>query len=139
MDTSKPIAHPFFIENESLYGFEHTVELLSAKITEIGWKISMTHDLQETLRKNGKDVLPVKVIELCKPDYSVQLLKEDSERIYSSLMPCRISVYTTTDGKTHISRMNSQLLASQIGGVVEKVMGTAFADIENILKTLIRK
>ena len=42
----------------------------------------MTHDLQETLRKNGKDVLPVKVIELCKPDYSVQLLKEDSERIY---------------------------------------------------------
>ena len=59
MDTSKPIAHPFFIENESLYGFEHTVELLSAKITEIGWKISMTHDLQETLRKNGKDVLPV--------------------------------------------------------------------------------
>jgi hypothetical protein len=31
MDTSKPIAHPFFIENESLYGFEHTVELLSAR------------------------------------------------------------------------------------------------------------
>ena len=139
MDTISTNAQMFFIENESLYGFEHTIELLSAKITEIGWKISVVHDLQDTLRKNGKDVLPVKVIELCKPDYSVQLLKEDKERIYSSLMPCRISVYLTSDGKTHISRMNSQLLASQIGGLVEKVMVEAFSSIEAILKSMIKK
>ena len=139
MDTISTNAQMFFIENESLYGFEHTIELLSAKIAEIGWKISVVHDLQDTLRKNGKDVLPVKVIELCKPDYSVQLLKEDKERIYSSLMPCRISVYLTSDGETHISRMNSQLLASQIGGLVEKVMGEAFSSIEAILKSMIKK
>lgn len=139
MDTVNTNAQTFFMENESLYGFENTIELLSAKVAEIGWKISVIHDLQDTLRKNGKDVLPVKVIELCKPDYSVQLLKEDNERIYSSLMPCRISVYITSDGKTHISRMNSQLLVSQIGGLVEKVMGEAFTSIEAILKSMIKK
>ena len=127
-----------FIENESIYGFNDTVEKLSESIVSNGWKVTHVHDLHETLKKNNFDVLPVKVLEVCRPDYSVKILRNDSERIYSSLMPCRLSVYETSDGKTKISRMNSGVLASQIGGVVEEVMSLAFNDIEKILKQYIK-
>ncbi|MCE5319678.1 MAG: DUF302 domain-containing protein [Bacteroidales bacterium] len=127
-----------FIENESKYSFDETVEKLSESIVTAGWKVKHIHDLQGTLIKNNFDVLPVKVLEVCRPDYSVKILSNDSERIYSSLMPCRLSVYETADGKTKISRMNSGVLAAQIGGVVEEVMSMAFSDIENILKQYIK-
>lgn len=127
-----------FIENESIYGFNDTVEKLSESIVSNGWKVTHVHDLHETLKKNNFDVLPVKVLEVCRPDYSVKILRNDSERIYSSLMPCRLSVYETSDGKTKISRMNSGVLAAQIGGVVEEVMSMAFNDIEIILKQFIK-
>ena len=127
-----------FIEKESIYGFNDTVEKLSESIVSNGWKVTHVHDLHETLKKNNFDILPVKVLEVCRPDYSVKILKNDSERIYSSLMPCRLSVYETSDGKTKISRMNSGVLAAQIGGIVEEVMSLAFNDIEKILKQYIK-
>lgn len=55
------------------------------------------------------------------------------ERLYSSLLPCRISIYQTSDGITRISRMNSVAMAAQIGGLVEEVMSEAFAEIEKAI------
>ncbi|MEN6619000.1 MAG: DUF302 domain-containing protein [Rikenellaceae bacterium] len=128
-----------FIENESIYGFSDTVDKLTESIISIGWKVSHVHDLQETLHKNNLEVLPIKVLELCKPAYSVRLLERDNERLYSSLMPCRISVYETSDGKTKISRMNSGKLAGQIGGIVHEVMQRAYTDIEEILLPFLKE
>ena len=118
-----------FIEYESKYSMDETIEILSETISNGGWKISIIHDLQETLRKNSIHVLPLKVIELCNPKYSSQLLGDDNLRIYSSLMPCRISVYEKEDGKTYLSTMNAKQLSEQIGGLVKKVMAEAYKDI----------
>ncbi len=125
-----------FFENRSRYGFEETINQLTELVPENEWKIIQMLDLQETMRKNGKDVLPVKVVEMCKPDYAYQLLSEDSQRIYSNMMPCRISVYEKSDGKTYISRMNSAMFAEQIGGVMQDVMSTAFDDVEKMIKKI---
>jgi len=127
-----------FIENESKYSFDETVEKLSESIIAAGWKVTHIHDLQGTLIKNNFDVLPVKILEVCRPDYSVKLLSKDKERLYSSMMPCRLSVYETSDGKTRISRMNSAAFAAQIGGVVNEVMSMAYNEIENVLKQYIK-
>jgi uncharacterized protein (DUF302 family) len=118
-----------FLEYESKYSLDETIEILSETISNSGWKISIIHDLQETLRKNSIHVFPLKVIELCNPKYSSQILGVDDLRIYSSLMPCRISVYEKADGKTYISTMNAKQLSEQIGGVVQKVMTEAYKDI----------
>ncbi|MFT3754234.1 MAG: DUF302 domain-containing protein [Paludibacter sp.] len=80
-----------FIEYESKYNLDETIEILEEAITNGGWKISIVHDLQETLRKSSISVLPLKVMELCNPKYSSQILGPDDLRIYSSLLPCRIS------------------------------------------------
>lgn len=125
-----------FFENRSKYGFEETINQLTELVPENEWKIIQILDLQETMRKNGKDVLPVKVVEMCKPDYAYQLLSEDLQRIYSNMMPCRVSVYEKSDGKIYISRMNSAMFAEQIGGVMQDVMSKAFDDVEKMIKKI---
>jgi len=126
-----------FLENESKFAYDETVILLSDRISDIGWKITAIHDLQAILKKNGKDVLPIKIFELCNPVYSGQLLEVDSLKVYSPMMPCRLSAYEKGDGKTYISRMNSAAMASMIGGKVEEVMSKAFIDIEKVLEYFI--
>ncbi len=123
-----------FFESKSKYGFDETVRMLSDTVLGNGWKLIHVHDLQETMRKNGKEVPPVKVIEICKPDYAYRLLSEDDQRVYSNMMPCRVSVYEREDGLTYLSRINSALMASQIGGVVQEVMTAAFADAEQFIE-----
>lgn len=138
METEASNENNMFLNNESCYNFEETVDKLSGEFLSANWKISVVHDLQEILHKNGKEVLPVKIIEICKPEYSGRLLEKDAERMYSPLMPCRVSIYETSDGKTYISRMNSGLMASRIGGLVDEVMSIAFDDMERILVGFIK-
>ncbi len=122
-----------FFESKSRYAFDETVERLNTIIAEAGWHVTHTHDLKETMNKNGYEVLPVKVIELCNPKYAHRMLSADELRIYANMMPCRISVHEKADGKTYVSRMNSALFASQIGGVVEEVMSGAYYDAESFV------
>ncbi len=92
-----------FFESKSKYAFDETVEKLSNIIVEAGWRVTHTHDLKETMRKNGFDVLPAKVIELCNPGYAYRILSADELRIYGNMMPCRISVHEKADGKTYVT------------------------------------
>jgi len=128
-----------FLENESKYNFTETVEKLIVEIEKKGWKVSAIHDLKETLKKNGTEVLPVKVFALCHPKHSSKILLKDDERIISSLMPCRVSVYEKSNGKTYVSRMNSGILAKSFGGVVEEVMTASAKEVEDILFSLIKQ
>lgn len=128
---------PLFLENESKYNFVETVEKLTSEIEKKTWKVSAVHDLKETMKKSGTEVLPVKVFALCHPKHSSKILLKDDERIVSSLMPCRVSVYEKSNGKTYIARMNTGVLAKSIGGVVEEVMIASSKDVEEILSSLI--
>lgn len=126
------------IENQSSYGFTETMEVLSEIIVEKGWKITAIHDLQETMKKNGKDVLPVKVIELCNPVHAFGILSKDEYRDVSPMLPCRISVYEKTDGSTWISRMNAPAFAAMIGGDAAATMVKAFNETEEMLKPVLQ-
>lgn len=122
-----------FIKSESIHNLNSTVEIIEKSLLESNWKIMHTHNLHHSLKNHGFDVLPVVVMEVCRPDYSVKMLSLDEERLFSSLMPCRISVYETSDGKTWISRMNSGEIAREAGGITEEVMTIAFNEIEKIV------
>ena len=124
------------IENQSLYGFTETVDKLSKTILEKGWKITITHDLQETMKKNGKEVLPVKVIELCNPGLAFRILSKDELRNVSAMLPCRISVYEKSDRITYISRMNAPALAGMIGGDAANTIVQAFNETEEFVKVV---
>lgn len=128
----------YFTEDLSKYSFEETVAQLEATVEDTeGWKILKTYDLKASMAQHGYTVQPVKVFSLCNPDYSSKILFSNQERVVSSMMPCRVSVYVKTDGKTYISRMNSADMAAEMGGLVNEVMSDASEDVEKILSDLI--
>lgn len=127
------------IESQSQYGFAETVDLLSKAIVENGWKVTVTHDLQETMKKNGKEVLPVKVIELCNPGLAFQILSKDYLRSASPMLPCRLSVYEKADGSTWVSRMNAHAFAAMIGGEAAETITNAFNQVEGFVKIVTKK
>lgn len=123
-----------FIANESLYSFEKSIEVFSEKIAQSSWKMPAIHDLQETLHKNGEEVLPVKILEICSPEYASRLLSVDSLRIYSPMLPCRVSLYETSDGRVYFSRMNIDKLLALVDGPAAEIIADAYKDVENILE-----
>jgi uncharacterized protein (DUF302 family) len=113
------------IEKVSPWNFGKTVELLTIAAEKRDWKIPAIHDLQQSLAKEGKAVDPVKVLEICKPEYSGKMLEKNDERIVSVMMPCRISVYLKLDGKTYVALINVAALASGMPETVREVMTAA--------------
>ncbi len=124
------------IEQVSRYGFDETVSLLTAESERRAWKIPALHDLQQSLAKSGKSVRPVKVIEICKPEYSGQMLELNDERIMSVMMPCRISVYLKEDGKTYVSLLNGAAMAGGMPAKIASVMKAASDETFEIVKTV---
>ena len=126
------------LENQSLFSFEATIIKLNTIIIDSGWKLPAVHDLQSTIKNFGKDILPIKVFEICHPKHSSRLLELDNERIVSTFMPCRISVYEKSDGKTYISRLDGARLSGMFGGLIEEVMSIANTEMEEMIRPLFR-
>ena len=125
------------LEQKSRFGFDKTVEMLVADAEKREWKVPAVHDLQQSLAKSGKEVRPVKVIEICKPRYSGQMLELNDERIVSVMMPCRISVYEKADGLTYVSLINAGEMTSGLSVNIIRVMKEASDETFEIAKTVV--
>ena len=121
------------LENQSRYSFSATVDTISKHALANGWKVLVTHDLQETMKKNGKEVMPVRVLEICNPGFAYQILSVDDSRNVSPMLPCRVAVYEKADGKTYVSRMNAPVFAGMIGGDAAKTIVGAFNAMEGFV------
>jgi len=128
-----------FREDKNTSDFESTVASLEKAIETRGWKTPIIHDLQATMLKFGKEVRSVKVLEICHPDHSYEILNRSEEKIVSSMMPCRISVYEKEDGSVWISRMNSGLMAKPMSPVIRQTMSAAAADVEEIIAEVMQE
>lgn len=126
-----------FKENKSKHDFETTILELEKSVADLNWKIPHVNNLQETMKKFGKDVLQVKVYELCQPEHAYKILSQDDERIVSSLMPCRVAVYEKSDGTVYVSRLNAAFLSKPMTKIVRSTMSAASKETETILKNII--
>ena len=127
-----------FIERESRLGYSETIEAIHESSKAEGWIIPKQYKLDVSLSKAGYEILPVAVIELCKPDHAYKILREDEYRLVSSMMPCRVAVYKKTDGSTIISRMNTGLLSRVFDKTVRDVMTQATQETNKILSAVER-
>lgn len=127
----------FFVENKSKFGFNETLTELTRAIQEGGWRLVYVHDLQETMARNNKEVLPVKVLELCSPSHAYTILENDERRTFSSMMPCRISIYEKLDGKTYVSQMNIELLGSAIKNEMQEIMNLSYREVQNFVSQIL--
>ncbi len=129
----------FIIEQSSPFNLTKTVESLISAAEKRSWNIPAVHDLQQSLAKSGKKVKPVKVIEICKPEYSGQMLELNHERIISVMMPCRISVYEKDDGKAYVALINAGAISKDMAEKVTKVMKAASEETFEIVKSVIEE
>lgn len=119
----------------SPYGVEETAARIQANIQRLsgrGWKLSGLRDPGKAVAATGGNVLPVLLIEACSTKYSGPLLKADTTRIFSILMPCTITVFKNEDGKTYIGVMNAGLMGKLFG--VSEVMDKVAADQKEFLQ-----
>ncbi|MDP2828179.1 MAG: DUF302 domain-containing protein [Sulfuricellaceae bacterium] len=125
-----------FKERVSPFGLEETVARIQQNIQNAGngWSMTGLRDPAKAVQKDGGNVLPVLMIEACSTKYSAPVLKDDSVRFLSILMPCKISVYKKNDGKTYIGNMNAGLMGKMFGPMVGEVMSHVAADQAKFLE-----
>jgi len=119
-----------FREVPSPFGMEETVARIQHNVLDAGngWTLSGLRNAARPIEASGGNVLPVMMIEACSTNYSAPILKDDSLRFLSNLMPCKISVYKKNDGKTYIGLMNAQLIGGLFGSKVGDIMAKVAAD-----------
>lgn len=89
---------------------------LEQEAIAMGFKVTAQHDLQASLAKEGRDVNPTLVVELCQPEVAYNALTDMP--IFASAMPCRIAL-TESNGVTTISMIQPTALANAITGARE--------------------
>ncbi len=110
-------------ETLSPYGVDETAERLKTKALEIGWVVPSITKLNQSIKKHGGGELPpIRLVNMCQADHAYRILKDDKNKFVSVMMPCTISVFEKSDGKTYISAMNAGLLGKMFGGEIAVVM-----------------
>lgn len=123
-----------FTERPSPYGLEETIARIQHNIQDNpelkanGWSLSGLRNPAKAVQTDGGNVLPVMMIEACSTKYSKPILKDDTVRFLSILMPCKVSVYKKEDGKVYIGSMNAGLMGTMFGPMVGEVMGQVAED-----------
>lgn len=125
-----------FFSGESKFGFDETVEAIVETAEANEWTISHIYDLQASLKKKNFEVDPVYVISLCNPGYANKILGTDSDRMVSSMMPCRVAVYDK-GGKTYVSMLNSELFARFLSKNAKQTIVETSEEMIKILKPII--
>jgi uncharacterized protein (DUF302 family) len=126
--------HLMFNEVQSPFGFEETIARIQHNIEDNpelkakGWALSGLRNPARAVQADGGNVLPVQMIEVCSTKYSKPILKDDTVRFLSILMPCKVSVYKKNDGKVYIGTMNAGLMGKMFGPLVGEVMGQVAED-----------
>lgn len=127
---------PGTFEKESRYDFETTVERIRDAASESGWALPGDHDMQATLKKGGKDVLPSTIVVLCNGKYAYQLLSKDESRKVQTLLPCRVAVYEKTDGNTYVAWSNYKLKGKEFEKEAAGVLKKVSAGLEEIISVV---
>lgn len=123
-------------EYQSPYGFEETMEKVTANAKEAGWKVpgSWLINFQKNLLKVVKvDVGPNQVIGMCEPKAAADILVHDELKKISVMMPCKIAFYKKSDGKTYISIMNMGILGTLFGDTIKGITSKLAPQMEKMV------
>jgi uncharacterized protein (DUF302 family) len=119
-----------FWEIPSPFGVEETVARIQQNIQNVGngWTLAGLRNPAKAVETDGGNTLPVMMVEACSTRYSGPILRDDTVRFLSILMPCKITIYKKNDGKTYIAGMNAGLIGRMFGPLVGGVMSHVAED-----------
>jgi len=131
--------HPMFIETVSPANLPTTVNAFLEEVRAAGWSNLGTTNMAGILSERGFTLDPVLILHPCSGRLSAQLLDNDETRFVSSMIPCRVAIYQTSDDRVIISRINSAAMAKMMPSKVADIMASAGTGVEEIIAaTLVR-
>lgn len=134
-----PAQPQLFLEDTSPKPMVATIEAFRAEVGAAGWSVLGVTNMTGILAERGFAVRPVLVFDVCSSRYSGELLAKDETLFVSSMMPCSVSIYQTSDDKVVISRMNSAAMGGMIGGRAGEVVSQSGKDMEEIIKATLKR
>ncbi len=134
-----PDGRAMFLENESPANLVRTAEVFQEEVRAAGWSMLHVHNISGILSARGFTLHPALIFEPCSGRFTAQLIGRDETRYVTSMIPCRVAIYQTSDGRVIISRMNIVMFATMMEPAVAEVMLSANEEMEAIIaKTLAR-
>jgi uncharacterized protein (DUF302 family) len=128
-----------FLQTESPKGFKETVKVFKEEVKKGGWSILNTTNLAGILSAKGYTLNPVLIFDVCSGKYSAKILAKDEYRFVTPLMPCRTSIYKTSNGKVFISRLNAESMAPMFDQGLANIMLQSSAEIEDIISKTVSR
>ena len=123
---------------KSKLGFDETVSAVAEAAPRNGWQIPDIRDLQkEYLEAELSDMTKVKIIYFCNPQGGYDILKDDSNKSMSVMMPMGVSIYETTEGRVEIAAMNLGMMSGMFSGVIQEVLNNGAANLEKTLQGVV--
>jgi len=132
--------HPqMFLQTESPKSLSETVKAFKEEVITGGWSILNVTNMAGILSEKGYTLSPVLIFDVCSGKYSAQILSRDEHRFVTPLMPCRVSIYQTQQGKVIIARLNAKSMAPMFSPELADTMTRSGGEIEVIIdKTISR-
>lgn len=123
---------------QSPKNFVETVNAFRTEVTRAGWSLLNENNMAGVLSARGYTIDPVIIFDVCSGRYSAKILSHDDARPVSAFMPCRVSIYMTSQGDVFIARMNTAVFAGMMDPMVAEVMIASDNDISEIIAAAIR-
>ena len=131
--------HMMFKVYQSKLDFDETVSAVAQAAPRNGWQIPDIRDLQKEYIEAGlSDTTKVKIIYFCNPQGGHDILKDDSNKSMSVMMPMGVSIYETTDGRVEIAAMNLGMMSGMFSGAVQEVLNNGAGNLEKTLKGVVK-
>lgn len=123
---------------QSPHSFAETVDAFREAVVDGGWSLLNENNMAGVLSARGYTLDPVIIFDACSGRYSAQILGHDEARPMSAFMPCRVSIYKTSEGDVFFARMNTAAFAAMLDPMVADVMTASDKEISAIIDAVIR-
>lgn len=118
--------------------FPETLRVFQEEVRAAGWSVLNANNMAGTLSERGYTIHPVVILDVCSGRYSARILEKDEYRPVSAFMPCRVSIYQTSEGEVWIARMNTAAFSEMMPPEVAEVMEASDAEISAVIERTIR-
>lgn len=128
-----------FLQTASPKSLSETVKAFKEEVAAGGWSILNVTNMAGILSEKGYTLSPILIFDVCSGKYSAQILAKDEHRFVTPLMPCRTSIYQTSQGKVIIARLNAKSMAPMLSAELAEIMTRSGGELEVIIEKTISR
>lgn len=118
--------------------FAATLSSFKEEVGKAGWSVLNSNNMAGVLSERGFTLDPVVILDVCSGQYSARILGNDDYRPISAFMPCRVSIYKTSEGDVFVARMNTGAFVQMMPPEVAEVMEASDSEIAAIIERAVR-